>query len=250
MSSVPPQPPQNSQRLLAMATDYDGTLAEDGHVLESTAAAVTRLRESGRRVLMVTGRELPELHSVCPYVSLFNVIVAENGAVLYWPETEREEVLCSPIPPDFIAEMNRQEVRPFSVGRSIFATWRPHEFVVQATIDRLGMHYHIIFNKRAVMVLPNNVNKASGMSAALARLGLLSSQVVGVGDAENDLSFLRLCGVSAAVANALPSVKQECDLITLADHGLGVEELIDRLIADELSVQVPTRDERQASPSL
>ena len=43
---------------LALASDYDGTLATDGRVDNATIAALERLRDSGRRLLLVTGREL------------------------------------------------------------------------------------------------------------------------------------------------------------------------------------------------
>jgi hydroxymethylpyrimidine pyrophosphatase-like HAD family hydrolase len=219
---------------LALATDYDGTLAQDGHVDEATVVALGRLRESGRRALLVTGRELQELQTICRHLDLFDVIVAENGGVLFWPANHHEEVLGTPVPETFIVEMGRQEVTPFSVGKSIFATWRPHDVVVQETITRLGIDFHIIFNKHAVMVLPKTINKATGMLAALERLKIPPAQVVGVGDAENDLSFLRACGLSAAVANALPIVKQECGLVMQADHGRGVTELIAGIVADDL----------------
>jgi hydroxymethylpyrimidine pyrophosphatase-like HAD family hydrolase len=84
------------------------------------------------------------------------------------------------------------------------------------------------------MVLPSNVNKASGLLVALERLGVSSNQVVGVGDAENDHPFLEICGVAVAVDNALPALKERCDLVTLTDHGRGVEELIAMLLADGL----------------
>ena len=51
-------------RYFALATDYDGTLAEDGKVSAHTVRALKKLRESGRRVLLVTGRELDDLASV------------------------------------------------------------------------------------------------------------------------------------------------------------------------------------------
>ena len=50
-------------RYLALATDYDGTLAHDSHVSEEAIAAIERLKESGRKLILVTGRELPELCS-------------------------------------------------------------------------------------------------------------------------------------------------------------------------------------------
>lgn len=221
-------------RYLALATDYDGTLAHNGHVDDDTMQALVRLRASGRKVILVTGRELPELQAAFPGIVLCDVVVAENGGLLFWPESGREEVLGEPLVESFIEEMSRREVKPFSVGRVIFATWRPHETVVLEAIQRLGLGYQIIFNKRAVMVLPANINKASGLRAALAKLGIALEQVVGVGDAENDHAFLDACGVAVAVDNALDALKQKCDLVTAGDHGRGVIELADRLLADDL----------------
>jgi hydroxymethylpyrimidine pyrophosphatase-like HAD family hydrolase len=219
---------------LALASDYDGTLAHDGHVSKPTLAAIRRLRDSGRKFILVTGRELPELQSVFPEFQLCDVIVAENGALLYWPRESREDVLGEPPPEAFMAEMNRRGVKPYSSGRCIFATWRPHEKEVLEVIQELGIGYQIIFNKRAVMVLPSSVNKASGLMEALRRLAISSHNVVGVGDAENDHAFLDVCGVAAAVENALPALKERCDLVLTRDHGQGVVELIDRIVANDL----------------
>jgi hypothetical protein len=120
------------------------------------------------------------------------------------------------------------------VGRTIIATWTPHEETVLKTIHELGLELQLIFNKGAVMVLPSGVNKAFGLKAALAELSLSPHNVVGVGDAENDHAFLSSCECSVAVANALPRVKETADFVTQADHGAGVIELIDQLLADDL----------------
>ena len=83
------------------------------------------------------------------------------------------------------------------------------------------------------MVLPSGVNKATGLTAALAELGISALQAVGVGDAENDHSFLNLCACAAAVDNALPALKETADVVLKGDHGAGVAELIDRLLTNE-----------------
>src|SRR5213075_1974112 len=97
-----------------------------------------------------------------------------------------------------------------------------------------GLELQIIFNKGAVMVLPAGINKAAGMAAALADLGLSAANVVGVGDAENDHAFLQACGCSAAVANALPTVKEECDIVLENHHGAGVAELIELILRSDV----------------
>jgi HAD superfamily hydrolase (TIGR01484 family) len=221
-------------RYLALATDYDGTLAHHGRVADSTWAALRRLRASGRKVVLVTGRELPDLHTVCPSLDLFDRVVAENGGLLYRPAT-REEQLLAPAPPgEFVRALRERGVEPLSVGRTIVATWEPHENTVRQTIRDLGLELQVLFNKGAVMILLAGVNKATGLDAALAELQLSPHNVVAVGDAENDHAFLARCACAVAVANALPLLKEHADLVTAADHGAGVEELIAELLADDL----------------
>jgi hydroxymethylpyrimidine pyrophosphatase-like HAD family hydrolase len=225
----------------ALAADYDGTIAHHGRVDEPTLAALRRVSESGRRLLLVTGRELDELLEVFPGIDVFDLVVAENGAVLYTPATKETRDLAPPPPPAFVAELAMRGVQPVSVGRVIVATWEPHQDTVLATIRDLGLELQVIFNKGAVMVLPSGVNKATGLVAALAELGLSAHNVVAVGDAENDHAFLAACECGAAVANALPAVKERAEVVTAGDHGAGVAELIDRLVADDLAYVPLTR---------
>ncbi|HWG46717.1 MAG TPA: HAD family hydrolase [Gemmataceae bacterium] len=228
-------------RYLALATDYDGTLAHHGQVSDDTWKAVRRLRESGRKLLLVTGRELDDLRTVCPHLEWFDRIVAENGGLLYHPATCEEKLLAPAPAEDFVRALRAHQVSPLSVGRTIVATWRPHEMAVLETIRDMGLEMHIIFNKDAVMVLPTGVNKATGLKAALEELGLSEHGVIGIGDAENDHAFLALCASSAAVANALPTLKKQVDFVTRGDHGRGVIELIESLLTDDLAHLGPTR---------
>jgi hypothetical protein len=96
------------------------------------------------------------------------------------------------------------------------------------------------------MVLPSGVNKASGLTRALERLKLSPHNVVGVGDAENDLGFLALCECGVAVANALEAVKKAAAWTTRGDHGAGVIEVIDALLADDLASIEPKLGRRIA----
>lgn len=219
----------------ALATDYDGTLATEGRVPASTLAALDRLRRSGRKLILVTGRELDDLRGVFPELERFDRIVAENGALLHRPAERETRVLANPPPAAFVDWLRKQGVAPLSVGAVIVATWQPNESIVLDAIRELGLELQIIFNKGAVMVLPSGVNKATGLAAALDEIGLAPAQVVGAGDAENDHAFLALCGFSMAPANSLPSVKDAVDLVTDGARGAGVEQLIDRLLADDLA---------------
>src|ERR1019366_6327694 len=194
-------------RYHVLACDYDGTLATDGRVGPATVKALERLLATGRKLVLVTGRELDQLLDIFPEIHFFASLVAENGALLYDPASKAEKVLCKAPPEAFVSTLRARGVAPISVGRVIVATWRPHEAAVLDTIRELGLEMQVIFNKDAVMVLPSGVNKATGLSAALAQLGYSAHETVGVGDAENDHALLGLCECGAAVANALPGLK-------------------------------------------
>jgi HAD superfamily hydrolase (TIGR01484 family) len=224
-----------SMQYHALAVDYDGTLATDGVVDDRTVEALRRVRESGRRLILVTGRIIPQLLHVFPQIRLCNLVVADNGAVLYDPELDEKYPLADLPPREFIEELARRGVPKLEVGDAIVATWEPHETTVLKTIRDLGLELQIIFNKGAVMILPTGVNKATGLRAALARLGLSHHNAVGIGDAENDEAFLKLCDASAAVDNALDVVKKQVDLVMHGARGAGVAELIDQLLADDLN---------------
>jgi HAD superfamily hydrolase (TIGR01484 family) len=223
-----------------LACDYDGTLAHDGVFDDITAAALDRFRTSGRRLLMVTGRELPDLQSVCQVLDRFDWIVAENGALLYRPSDNFSKLLCSPASAELAQKLGQARAQPLSVGRAIIATREPNETLVIKLIKELGLELQVIFNKGAVMVLPTGVNKATGLRRVLKDMHTDPQNVAAIGDAENDHAFLSMCGVGVAVANALPMLKERADFVTKGAHGAGVTELIDRILATDLA-EIPPR---------
>lgn len=226
-------------RYLTLCTDYDGTLATEGTVFPETAAALEQLIASGRKPVLVTGRELDELKTVCPYLHLFDYVVAENGALLYEPKTDTETPLGHRPPDSFVAALRARGVERISVGRVIIATWEPWETVVLETIKDHGLELQVIFNKGAVMILPAGVNKASGLVAALKKMGLSPHNAVGIGDAENDHALLALCECGVATANALPTLKEAADFVTTGERGAGVTEVIQGLLKDDLASHEP-----------
>ena len=220
-------------RYLGVVLDFDGTLADDGVVSDATVIALQRLRASGRSLIMATGRELPDLHATFARVDLFDLIVAENGGLTYRPANKTSTPLAAAPPGPFVAALRARGVR-LSVGAVIVATWEEYRAEVNAVIAALDLNVDVILNKGALMMLPPGVNKGTGIVQAAAELSLPLRALVGVGDAQNDYSLLRACGVGVAVANAVSSLKQQADVVTAGARGAGVIEIIDRLLADDL----------------
>jgi HAD superfamily hydrolase (TIGR01484 family) len=221
-------------RYLTLVADYDGTLATHDRIAPETEAALKRLRSSGRRIILITGRQLDDLFTVCDCSRLFDLIVAENGAVVHDRETRSEIVLVNPPSKRFLQVLRARGVTPLEIGQAVVATLEPHRAAVQDAIWELGLEAQVIANRASVMVLPAGVNKASGMEYALRKLGLSRHEAVGIGDAENDHSFLARCECPVAVANAVASLKEDVAFVTQGENGQGVRELIEALIADDL----------------
>ncbi len=244
---------------LVLATDYDGTLASEGAVDAATLTALQHWRDAGRKLILVTGRMMRDWLSLFPRYAppeLFDWVVTENGAVLYHPASQTTKLLAAPPPAHFVEELRQQigagdkifadtsggefaelihsgQLDAFSVGEVIVATWQPYDRIATELIQSSHLDLQVIMNKRAVMILPTGIDKATGLQAALQELNLAPAQTVGVGDAENDLHLLELCGFSAAVANALPVVKAEADWVATGERGAGVVELINYLLEQE-----------------
>ncbi len=221
-------------RFVALATDYDNTIASDGRVADRTWTSLERLRQSGRHLVLVSGRELEDLRAICPRLDLFSRVVAENGGVLYRPDCGEKRLLAPAPPQAFVDALRKRGMQHFSVSETLVATMKPNEQIALEAIRDLGLDLHVVFNGDAVMILAPGVTKATGLRAALDELGISPLNVVGVGDAENDHPLLEACGFSVAVDNALPALKAHADWVTQHANGRGVAELADTLVDDDL----------------
>jgi hydroxymethylpyrimidine pyrophosphatase-like HAD family hydrolase len=222
-----------------LASDYDGTIAEDGRVAPATAEALKRVRASSRRLVLVTGRMLGDLRSVCPEADrMFDAIVAENGALLYLPDRRETRALAGPPEPALVDALRRREV-DFAVGTSIIATVERFAERALAAIRDAGVERTLVFNRGACMLLPGGVTKETGLRVALDALDLSPHNMVGVGDAENDHAFLSLCECAVAVADAVPALRDRADYVTRGPSGRGVVEFIEEHLLHDLVTLLP-----------
>src|SRR5437868_10769587 len=122
-------------RYHALACDYDGTLAERGVVDARTDNALDRLRASGRKLIIVTGRRLDDLQQVYPRSRMFDAIVAENGALVHHPASRETRLVGRPPPPSFVEALRRRGIDPLDTGEVIIATRQPQEAAVLEEIQ-------------------------------------------------------------------------------------------------------------------
>jgi len=199
-------------KFLALALDYDGTIAASDILNQDVRAAIAEIRALGILVLIVTGRILEDLRRVAGDLHFVDAVVAENGAALEFPDSGYSTLLGAP-PPSVVLEELRREGILFVSGRSIVEADSKDAPRILAIIQRLELPLVLVFNRGRVMVLPQAISKATGLRQALAILRLSPHNTVAIGDAENDHELLQSCELGAAVEWGSEALKASADFV-------------------------------------
>ena len=217
-------------KLSTLALDFDGTIARNDTLDPEVRKAIAEARARGIVVLLVTGRILEDLRRVAGDLHFVDAVVAENGAVIEFPDSGYSRVLAPP-PPEVLLNELRREGIVFAAGQSIIDADKDTAPRILAILQRLELPRVLLFNRSRVMVLPQAVSKATGLRDALAILRLSSHNTVAIGDAENDHELLHSCEVGVAVAWGSEVLKASADDVLAGDGPPAVAGYIRSLLS-------------------
>lgn len=223
-----------------IATDFDGTTSRGEGLDSEVGHLVRRLREAGRVTVLVSGRPFEFLRNLQEQEQAFDLIVAENGAVLYNPRTDEARLPFGQVPDDLLNTLTQAGV-PLWRGAAIAGTILPYDDAVWVVSRELGLLVHVETNRNEVMILPPGVSKGTGLLNLLKSERLSPRNMLALGDAENDHSLLRVAEVKVAVANAVPSLKQAADYVTPQPGPAGVARFIERYLLADGDFDFPIR---------
>lgn len=224
-----------------LAFDYDGTLAENGHVPPALQQALSQLHLAGYALFLVTGRQVDSVR-LGSLNDLFTGIVWENGAVLSHLASHETYLPFGHVDPRLVEALEAANV-PLEHGRAIVATWLPYEETVWHVLQATGIDVAVVHNKGALMLLPPGAAKGTGLERMLTLCGFSVRNLVCFGDGENDLSLLQVGETGVAVADAVPSVKESADWVTSQPGPAGVLEALERYWLHGEAPALPARHE-------
>lgn len=230
-------------KLTVIALDYDGTIARDDGLDVSVRQAIAAARMRGVVVLLVTGRILDELQRVARDLHFVDGVIAENGAVMHFPESGRTSTLAPRIPEEFIAELRRRRI-PFTAGQCLVDADANEGPRLLEVIRHLELPLVLIFNRGRVMTAPQGVSKATGLRVALETLRLSARNAIAFGDAENDHELLRLAEVGVAVEWGSKALQASADIILEGRGPAAVGEYVQRLAASGRLPTIPVARRR------
>jgi hydroxymethylpyrimidine pyrophosphatase-like HAD family hydrolase len=208
--------------LSTVALDYDGTVAIGDVIAAPVRHAIAEARRHGFVIALVTGRLLSELRRVAGELHFVDVVVAENGAVVYHPGNERTFTTAPDIPQPFVDELRRRAI-PFTAGQCLIDADAGEAMRILEVIRAMELALVLIFNRSRVMVTAQGVSKATGLHRALTLLRLSPRNMLALGDAENDFEMLRLAEVGVAVGWGSHALQAAADAVL---PGTGPDALV------------------------
>ena len=216
-------------KLGAVALDYDGTIAVDGVFDPSVRAAIGEMRWHGIAAILVTGRRLEDLRTVAGSLSCFNAVVAENGAVLYFPESGRQALLGHLPPTSFTDALAARQIHTVT-GDCVVEADAASAGAVLDVIRQQEQPFALAFNRQRLMILPMGIAKSVGLRRVLSTLRLSIHNTIGIGDAENDHDLLDACEVGVAVAWGSKALRAVADEVIPGDGPAAVAPYLRTLV--------------------
>ena len=230
-------------KLTVLALDYDGTIARDDRLDAGVRDAIADARTRGITVLLVTGRILDELRRVAGDLHFVDGIIAENGAVVHFPDSGHTSLLAPQVPEAFLAEVRQRGISAVP-GQCLVDGGAPDAGRLLETIQALELPLVLLFNRSRVMTLPQGISKATGLHVALNMLRLSARNSVAIGDAENDHALLQLAEVGAAVEWGSAALRAAADVVVPGAGPAAVAEYV-RQLAARGRLPVPARARRR-----
>lgn len=250
-----------------VALDVDGTLVDGANVMTPAVRDATRaIQEAGIETVITTGRAIPGVMNAAGLLGFGDgYAIASNGAIVisYDPvevlhsvtfdASEAVRRVLEHVPDALVAVeeigVGYRLNKPFPDGEingqivvedveSLIAEpvtrvvirapdHSPEEFA--KLVDDLGLadtNYYIGYTAWLDLA-PEGVSKASGLTYLCDRLGIAASDVLAVGDGNNDLEMLIWAGRGVAMGQSPESLKVVADHITgtIDEDGLATELL-------------------------
>jgi phosphoglycolate phosphatase len=217
----------------AVALDVDGTITDKRRRLcTSSITAIHKVEGMGIPVIIVTGNIMCSTNMISILLGTSGGFVAENGGVIESCRGKKilgniekcqkaYEILKSKLDVKKV-DYSDQRFSEIALTRDI-----PSDIVKESLKN---VDVEVYDSKFAIHITDPAVNKGSSLKIVADDMGIKTSEILAIGDGENDIDFLKVAGAKVAVANADEKLKSIADYVTEKSYGNGVEEAIERFI--------------------
>jgi hydroxymethylpyrimidine pyrophosphatase-like HAD family hydrolase len=218
-------------RIRLVISDFDRTFTDESlRVDPALALAIDRIRKKGITFSIVSGRKYSFMYDTYTTLrGLIDAFVAENGCVGYFDG--RKYIIGDHVNREGLFRRLDQRSIPYDFGEVVVSVDHRYEPQLTEVLRHVGNTFDMVRNIDSLMILPHNISKESGAAWLAGMYHVDPDGTACIGDAENDLSLRRVCGLLGAVSNAIPAMKQEADYVCDLGFGEGLREFLEYIDA-------------------
>lgn len=220
----------------AIAVDIDGTVTDyEKRIDWAGIRALRRAESKGVPVAVATGNIAPVGKAFASFVGLTGPLIAENGGVVYSPDMRRRRLLADRRPAE---RAYKRLIKAGLPARPLWSdAWRVSEVALELNVteDQVrrvldGSDIDVVTTRFALHLMEPGLDKFNGLKAALPWIPtkplVRASDVLAVGDSNNDVNLLRRCGHSGCVGNGARRARTAAQYVARRHHGAGVDEIL------------------------
>ncbi|OQD58674.1 putative phosphoglycolate phosphatase [Methanobrevibacter arboriphilus JCM 13429 = DSM 1125] len=239
----------NTKKIKAIAVDIDGTITDsDRRICISAIEAIRAAEKIGIPTIIVTGNIFFYATATATLIGTTGGIVAENGGVISEIDSEGIEKIKvlgnfqkTAKAFEYLNSEVKNKYKDYELKKVDDSESRLSEIAIYRTIDEEILKnilkespeefsVEIYDTQFAIHITDINVNKGSSLETVAKKSGFHVNEIMAIGDSENDIEFLKVCGLKVAVANADKILKETADYVCKNEYGDGVKEAIEKFI--------------------
>ncbi len=217
-----------------LALDIDGTMTRPDDTIDPRLFDI--LTSWDGPIILATGKAFPYPVALCHFIGIPKRVVAENGGVLCIDETVELVSSTEQI------EAFRHELAQAGIDigwgvNDLVNRWRETELAIDRSVSRSRLEsmasdhaLEVIDSGYAYHIKDPTVSKGSGIARAGQLLGFELTEVVAIGDSENDVSTFERVGTSIALENADATAKAAADRICDGSYSQGTISVLMRYL--------------------
>ena len=223
--------------LKALVTDIDGTITDHRRRISTPAIEALRvLIDAGIEVVLASGNTVCFMDGLCRMIGTDGTIISENGGVyrrrfggtLHIPGNqdiclETFDVIKEHFAREGI-ELELLSARYRFADVAFARKVDPDE--AKAVVRAHNLPAQVLDTGFAIHIQDPAVSKGTALRGLMDEMELLPSEILAIGDSENDIEMLKVAGVGVAVANAPEPIRSAADRVTREGYGDGFVEAV------------------------
>jgi len=233
--------------LKALVTDVDGTITDRRRRINTAAVeAIRTLVDAGIEVVLASGNTVCFMDGLCKMVGTGGTIIGENGGVyrrefsgtLRIPGNQKVCLTAFEILADYFSRKDielelfgaQYRFADVAFARNIDAD------EARAVISDRHLPVRVLDTGFAIHLQALGVSKGTALRELAVEMGLRPSEMMAIGDSENDIEMLEAAGVGVAVANAPATTRSAADWVSEGTCGDGFVEAVKKYYPDLFSM--------------